>query len=105
MAGRSSRSNDRAVISDNFFEPRSLAVIGASSHPDKVGYAVLANIIESGYEGEILAANPRPTSSRRRKYCCACRNSRRNTPGCLKWTSTHSWSTMRATAAPVWTSG
>ncbi|MBU1670982.1 MAG: acetate--CoA ligase family protein [Actinobacteria bacterium] len=59
MAGRSSRSNDRAVVSDNFFEPRSLAVIGASSHPEKVGFAVLANVIESGYQGEVFAVNPK----------------------------------------------
>ena len=40
-------------------EPRSLAVVGASSHPDKVGYSILANIIKSGYEGEIFPVNPK----------------------------------------------
>ncbi|MHB8895951.1 MAG: acetate--CoA ligase family protein [Candidatus Geothermincolia bacterium] len=59
MAARSSRSSDKTRLSKAFFEPRSLAVIGASSHPDKVGYSVLANIVKSGYEGEIWPVNPK----------------------------------------------
>jgi len=60
MAARSSRSSDDANrIRGSFFEPRALAVIGASSHPDKVGYAVLANIIKSGYEGKVYPVNPK----------------------------------------------
>jgi len=60
MAARSSRSSDKThKIRESFFEPRSLAVIGASSHPDKVGYAVLANIVKSGYQGAIYPVNPK----------------------------------------------
>lgn len=59
MAARSSRSSDKPRLSDSFFEPKTLAVVGASSHPDKVGYSVLANIIKSGYEGEIWPVNPK----------------------------------------------
>jgi acetyl coenzyme A synthetase (ADP forming)-like protein len=60
MAARSSRSSDKTrAIRESFFEPRSLAVIGASSHPDKVGYAVLANVVKSGYEGKIYPVNPK----------------------------------------------
>lgn len=33
-------------------------MIGASSHPDKVGYAVLANVLKSGYEGSVFPVNP-----------------------------------------------
>jgi acetyltransferase len=58
MAARSSRSSDTSVIKSGLFEPASLAVVGASAHPDKVGYAILANIIKSGYEGEIFPVNP-----------------------------------------------
>lgn len=59
MAGRSSRSSDEACrLNDSLFKPRSLAVIGASSHPEKVGYAVLANVIKSSYEGKIYPVNP-----------------------------------------------
>lgn len=42
-----------------FFNPKSIAVIGASATPGKVGYNVLNNIIESGYTGNIYPINPR----------------------------------------------
>ncbi len=50
------------MVKSGFFEPASLAVVGASAHPEKVGYAILANIIKSGYEGEILPVNPHTDS-------------------------------------------
>ena len=60
MAARSSRSSDQATrITESFFEPQTLAVIGASSHPDKVGYAILANVLKSGYEGKVYPVNPK----------------------------------------------
>jgi acyl-CoA synthetase (NDP forming) len=34
-----------------FFEPASVAVIGALSSPTKLGYAVLQNLVEDGYSG------------------------------------------------------
>ncbi len=58
MAARSSRSSDGSAIKSGFFEPESLTVIGASAHPEKVGYSVLANIVKSGYEGRIYPVNP-----------------------------------------------
>jgi len=39
------------------FNPRSVAVIGASSHPEKIGYKILNNIILSGYKGAIYPIN------------------------------------------------
>lgn len=39
--------------------PDSVAVIGASSNPNKVGYAVLSNLIAGGYEGLLYAVNPK----------------------------------------------
>lgn len=39
------------------FEPRSIAVIGASEKPGKIGYAVMKNIVEYGYEGKIYPVN------------------------------------------------
>ncbi|WP_461866244.1 acetate--CoA ligase alpha subunit [Thermococcus sp.] len=39
------------------FEPRSIAVIGASEKPGKIGYAIMKNLIEYGYEGKIYAVN------------------------------------------------
>ncbi|MGV1050028.1 MAG: GNAT family N-acetyltransferase [Solirubrobacterales bacterium] len=41
-----------------FLEPRSIAVVGASREPGKVGGAVLRNLVESGYEGAIHPVNP-----------------------------------------------
>ncbi|MGQ9557999.1 MAG: acetate--CoA ligase alpha subunit [Desulfurispora sp.] len=43
----------------SFFSPRSVAVIGASRTPGKIGYAIVDNIIKSGYSGTIVPVNPR----------------------------------------------
>lgn len=41
------------------FEPRSVAIIGASHNKNKIGYKILENIIYSGYPGKIHPVNPR----------------------------------------------
>ncbi|MBD3235881.1 MAG: CoA-binding protein [Candidatus Eisenbacteria bacterium] len=41
------------------FEPRSVAVIGASHTPGKIGHTILENIIEGGYGGKIYPVNPK----------------------------------------------
>jgi acetyltransferase len=41
------------------FEPRSIAVIGASQDPGKIGYKVLENIIQGDYHGQVYPVNPR----------------------------------------------
>jgi acetyltransferase len=43
---------------DDFFFPRSIAVIGASRESDKVGHSVLKNLIDANYDGEIIPVNP-----------------------------------------------
>ncbi len=43
---------------DNFFQPESIAVIGASRTPGKVGYDILHNIIRYGYDGSVYPVNP-----------------------------------------------
>ncbi|MEI7637446.1 MAG: acetate--CoA ligase family protein [Syntrophus sp. (in: bacteria)] len=40
------------------FEPRSLAIIGASRDKSKIGHAVLQNVIAGGYGGKIYPVNP-----------------------------------------------
>jgi len=40
------------------FEPRSIALIGASHHEDKIGYKILGNIVSSKYPGKIYPINP-----------------------------------------------
>ena len=46
-----------------FFEPASIAVIGASTNPSKLGYAVVKNLIECGYsqKGAVYPINPSAT--------------------------------------------
>jgi len=39
-------------------QPRSIAVIGASNNTQKVGYAVLCNLVSGKYEGKIFPVNP-----------------------------------------------
>ncbi len=43
------------------FNPKQIAVIGASHSPHKIGFAILDNIIRSGYRGEVFPVNPRET--------------------------------------------
>jgi len=43
----------------NLFYPASIAVIGASKHPQKIGYLLTKNIIDSGYEGDLFLLNPK----------------------------------------------
>ncbi len=43
---------------NNFFNPKSIAVIGASRTPGKVGYDILKNILQYGYQGAVYPINP-----------------------------------------------
>ena len=47
---------------DAFFKPKSVAVVGASSDPKKVGNTALKNLIAMGYQGKIFPINPREES-------------------------------------------
>jgi acetyl coenzyme A synthetase (ADP forming)-like protein len=38
--------------------PKSIALIGASRTPGKVGYEILANLLDGGFEGQIIPVNP-----------------------------------------------
>jgi acetate---CoA ligase (ADP-forming) len=42
---------------DGLLKPKSIAVVGASDTPGKVGYTVLKNIIDGGYRGKIYPVN------------------------------------------------
>lgn len=42
-----------------FFDPRSVAVIGASRNPAKVGGSVVANLVAAGFSGRIVPINAR----------------------------------------------
>jgi acetyltransferase len=41
-----------------FTEPKGVAVVGASTSPEKLGYQVLHNVIRYGYQGAIYPVNP-----------------------------------------------
>ena len=41
------------------FRPERVAVIGASSSPEKMGFQIFRNIVEAGFRGEILPVNPK----------------------------------------------
>ncbi len=43
---------------DKLFHPSSVAVVGASRNPNKIGFSILKNIIESGYQGSLYPVNP-----------------------------------------------
>jgi acetyltransferase len=43
---------------DKLFTPESVAVIGASRTPGKVGYDIVGNLKESGFAGAIIPVNP-----------------------------------------------
>lgn len=42
-----------------FFNPRSVAIVGASKTPGKIGNAIVKNMIQSGFPGEIFPINPK----------------------------------------------
>ena len=44
---------------DYLFNPKSIAIIGATDKKEKVGYAIFKNIIEGGYRGKIFPVNKR----------------------------------------------
>lgn len=43
---------------ESLFSPKSVAVIGASRTPGKVGHEVVSNLINAGFEGDIVPVNP-----------------------------------------------
>ncbi len=44
---------------DRLFNPRGVAVIGASTNPAKIGYRIVENMVKSGYTGRIYPINPK----------------------------------------------
>ncbi|WP_018126013.1 acetate--CoA ligase family protein [Desulfovibrio oxyclinae] len=42
-----------------FFNPETVAVVGASSTPGKVGHTVMENMLSAGFRGKLLPVNPK----------------------------------------------
>ncbi|MGR3294936.1 MAG: CoA-binding protein, partial [Candidatus Bathyanammoxibius sp.] len=47
---------------EHFFQPKSVAVIGAAREEHKIGYNILKNMIDFGFAGEIYPINPKADS-------------------------------------------
>ena len=47
---------------DAIFSPRSVAVVGASTTPGKVGHDIFVNILKGGFRGTLYPVNPRARS-------------------------------------------
>jgi acetyl coenzyme A synthetase (ADP forming)-like protein len=47
---------------DDFFNPRSVAIIGASKSPGKIGNVIVKNMIQSGFPGKIFPINPKESN-------------------------------------------
>lgn len=60
--GREQAAEARSVY--NLLHPRSVAVIGASTDPGKIGYAVLTNVLNADFAGTVYPVNPRRGSVR-----------------------------------------
>ena len=54
---------------DNLFQPRSIAVVGASERQGSIGRAVMDNLIAGGFDGPIHAVNARRSSILGHKAC------------------------------------
>jgi len=45
-----------------FFNARGVAVLGASSKPNKLSYGILENLLQYGYQGQVYPINPNAKS-------------------------------------------
>jgi len=59
---REQRAEARSV--HNLLHPESVAVIGASTDPGKIGHAVLANLLRANFTGPVFPVNPEARSVR-----------------------------------------
>ena len=46
----------------HLLEPASVAIVGASRKPGRVGHAILRNMLDAGFGGRLYAVNPHATS-------------------------------------------
>ncbi|HCS10808.1 MAG TPA: hypothetical protein DIV40_05060, partial [Clostridiales bacterium] len=44
---------------NNFYYPKSIAIIGASNNPSKAGYQVANNMMRLGFQGNVYFVNPK----------------------------------------------
>lgn len=51
------KSKNSSIVT--LFQPKSVAIVGASSQPGKIGYSITRNIIQGGFKGRIYPINPK----------------------------------------------
>ena len=51
-------AKDRSSAIRYLFEPRSIAIIGASANRGKIGHSILNNVLAGGYRGAVYPINP-----------------------------------------------
>ena len=54
---------------DKIFQPKSIAVVGASEREGSVGAALMRNLIERGFPGDIFPINPKHNKLWGRSAC------------------------------------
>ena len=59
LLGEAEQPALRMEVMDRILNPMSLAVIGASNSPDKVGYLFMDDLMRRGYKGKLYPVNPR----------------------------------------------
>jgi acyl-CoA synthetase (NDP forming)/RimJ/RimL family protein N-acetyltransferase len=60
MAERELRADSRSI--GRLLNPRSVAVVGASADPGKIGHLILTNLLRAGFTGPIFPVNPNARS-------------------------------------------
>ena len=50
---------EQDTMLEMFTNPKGVAVVGASPSPEKLGYAVLKNVMQYGYKGHVYPINPK----------------------------------------------
>ena len=46
------------TLLNNLLQPKSVAIVGASTQPGKIGYTVIENLLKGGYRGKDLPHQP-----------------------------------------------
>jgi len=54
---RATTPSERTTL-EAFFNPRCVAVVGASRQPGKVGYEIVSALVRAGFEGRVVPINP-----------------------------------------------
>lgn len=63
--GVSARGSDREPVDPGLFSPEVIALVGASSNPNKIGYALFRNLLS--FDGRVYPVNPNATELLGRK--------------------------------------